>query len=495
MSENMKEFILDMDRKMAEKSFKFFFTEILGFHYSHHHKMWDEGLKGNRYYCVKASRDHGKSTLFMSYALWIAAFNPGTHIMIFSHSLEQTLEHMRFIRNNIESADILKGLKPEQGRPWAKSYFEFTNGSRIMAKSVGGATRGFHPDVVVCDDILWGTTGGELQRAADWFYGVLLPVLHHTARLMMVGTPFSYNDLYAELEEKETFTVETYPAINGEGIALWPERWNLEALEQRRLSMPAIQFSREYLCEPIHDVASMFPASILEAARDKELVLLDRADTEYDEEGNPAGVFGQHFIGWDTAIASDKNADFTAMLVLRTPPGDNIKEIVGIVHEKGLGGAAQKKQILLLNNRFQPDLIELEGNNFQRMFAAELQDMRGDIPIRTFMTTRQRKESMFMSLLMAFEQGQIKTPYGDERSREFTHKLESELNRFGMQKNGKLESVGTHDDLAMSLALANWATKEFKGSVVLLDDILPGFDEFIRGKPHRNYGKNDWVIP
>jgi hypothetical protein len=70
-----------------------------------------------------------------------------------------------------------------------------------MAKSVGGATRGFHPDVVLCDDILWGTTGTELQRAADWFYGVLLPVLHHTGRLMMVGTPFSYNDLYAELEQ------------------------------------------------------------------------------------------------------------------------------------------------------------------------------------------------------------------------------------------------------------------------------------------------------
>ena len=83
MSENMEQFILDMDRKMAEKSFKFFFTDILGFHYSHHHEMWDKGLKENRYYCVKASRDHGKSTLFMSYALWIAAFNPGTHIMIF----------------------------------------------------------------------------------------------------------------------------------------------------------------------------------------------------------------------------------------------------------------------------------------------------------------------------------------------------------------------------------------------------------------------------
>ena len=306
----------------------------------------------------------------------------------------------------------------------------------------------------------------------------------------MVGTPFSYNDLYAELEKKETFQVETYPAINREGEPLWPERWSLEALEQRRLSMPAIQFTREYLCEPIHDVASMFPMTILEKARDENLVLLDHAEHEYDEDGNSMGLFGQHFIGWDTAIASDKNADFTAMTVLRTIPDDNVKQIVGIVHERGMSSVAQKRQIILLNQRFQPDLIELEGNNFQRMFAMELKEMREDIPIRTFMTTKTRKESLFMSLLMAFEQGQIKTPYGNEKSRQFTHKLEEELNRFGMQKNGRLESVGVHDDLAMSLALANWGTKEFKGSIVLLDDILPGLDNIITGRPN-----NGWMIP
>ena len=260
--------------------------------------------------------------------------------------------------------------------------------------------------------------------------------------------------------------------------------------------MPAIQFSREYLCEPIHDVASMFPNELLEKARNTDLVLLDKAEVEYNADGEVAGVFGQHFIGWDTAIASDKNADFTAMIDEDTS-GEGIKQIVGIVHEKGMGSLAQKKQILMLNNRFQPDLIELEGNNFQRMFEAELVEMRNDIPIKTFMTTRTRKESLFMSLLMAFEQGQIQTPYGDKRSKEFTHKLETELNRFGMQKNGRLESVGTHDDLAMSLALANWATKEFKGSVVLLDDVLPGFDDWMRGKPHRSEASlaDGWMIP
>jgi len=469
------ELVRDIDLQMCSKSFKYFFTDILGFDFSDHHEKWQKGLNENRYYCVKASRDHGKSVFFMSYALWIAAFNPKTHVMVFSHSLEQTLEHMRFIRNNIESNEILSHLKPT-GKPWAKSYFEFTNGSRIMAKSVGGATRGFHPDVVVCDDILWGTTASELQRAADWFYTVLLPVLHHTGRLMMVGTPFSYNDLYAELEDKDAFQVETYPAILPNGEPLWPNRWPLDALKVREESMPAIRFAREYLCEPIHDLSSMFPMSLLEKARDKELILLDRAEQEFDEEGEVAGVFGQHFIGWDPAIASDSNADYTAMSVLRVLPDTEEKQLVYVLNEKGLGGAAQKRQIILLNNRFQPDLIELEGNNFQRMFAAELQEMRDDIPIKTFMTTKQRKESMFMSLLMAFEQGKIKTPWGNEKSKEFTRELETQLSRFGMQKNGRLESVGSHDDLAMSLALSNWATKEFRGSIVSLDDYMPGFD-------------------
>tara|TARA_R110002020_G_scaffold269067_1_gene484373 strand:+ start:1042 stop:2523 length:1482 start_codon:yes stop_codon:yes gene_type:complete len=489
--EGIDELVRDMDVEMSRKSFEYFFTEILEFEFSDHHEDWLKGLNESRRYCVKASRDHGKSVFFMSYALWLAAFNPNTHIMIFSHSLEQTLEHMRFIRNNIESSDILKGLKPT-GKPWAKSYFEFTNGSRMMAKSVGGATRGFHPDVVVCDDILWGTTSGELQRAADWFYTVLLPVLHHTGRLMMVGTPFSYNDLYAELEDKKAFRVETYPAILSNGEPLWPSRWPLDALKVREDSMPAIKFAREYLCEPIHDMSSMFPMTLLEKARDKNLVLLDKAEQEFDENGQSSGVFGQHFVGWDPAIASDSNADYTAMSVIRVLPGSEEKQLVHVLNQKGLSGAAQKRQVILLNNRFQPDLIELEGNNFQRMFAAELKDMRGDIPIKTFMTTRQKKESMFMSLLMAFEQGQMKTPWGDEKSKEFTRTLETQLSRFGMQKNGRLESVGSHDDLAMSLALANWATKEFRGSIVALDDYLGGFDEWFGESSQRNVAGATW---
>jgi len=238
----------------------------------------------------------------------------------------------------------------------------------------------------------------------------------------------------------------------------------------------------------------MFPMSLLEKARDSDLILLDRAEQEFNEEGDSAGIFGQHFVGWDPAIASDANADYTAMTVLRMLPDSEEKQLIYVLNEKGLTGNAQKRQIVLLNSRFQPDLIELEGNNFQRMFAAELREMRNDIPIKTFMTTRQRKESMFMSLLMAFEQGKIKTPWGNEKSKEFTRILETQLSRFGMQKNGRLESVGTHDDLAMSLALANWATKEFRGTVIDLDDYAPEFGNWLMGTPSNSIAGVNWYV-
>ena len=461
----MQELLIEMDTKMSERSFKYFFETVLGFHYSNHHKQWDEGLKNNRYYCVKASRDHGKSTLFMSYALWIAAFNPKTHIMIFSHSLEQTLEHMRFIRNCIDMAPCLRHLKPTGGKPWAKSYFEFTNGSRMMAKSVGGATRGFHPDVVVCDDILWGNTSSELQRAADWFYAVLLPVLHHTARLMMVGTPFSYNDLYAELEQKETFLVETYPAINDKGEALWPERWDLEALDSRRKDMPAIAFTREYLCEPMDDMSSLFPSTVLQLAKDNTLSLMDRATGDDDD---------QYFIGWDPAISSDRQADYTVMVVLRRPSTNpELLELVHVVRRKGMDFRTQIMEIQRLNNKFQPVVIELESNHFQRVFATELR-ADTDLPVKTFISTRQRRESLLMGLVMRFENEQIKLPWGDEHSRDVTSTLERELMMFGMSKKGRLESIARHDDFALALALAHWGTTEFRERIVDLDDLLGG---------------------
>jgi hypothetical protein len=460
----LEEIVYEIDFQMSKKDFKFFFEDICGWQLADHHAKWVKNLQTHNRYCVKASRDHGKSVCFLSYLLWKVCFVPGTDAMIFSHSLDQTIRHMRFLNDMIDSIPMLAVMKKRDS--WAKTYFGFTNGSRITAKSVGGGVRGAHPDIVLCDDILWGTTDTELKRVASWFYEVLVPCLHHTAQLCIVGTPFTPTDLYTELEAKPGYKVETYPAINPQGEPLWPERWDLDALDSRRKDMPAVAFTREYLCEPIDDASSLFPSSVMALCESRNHVLLNRKYT--DTEGNHDD---QYYIGWDPAISSDRAADYTVMTVLRRPSEEpNKLEIVHITRRKGMDFRTQIMEIQRLNSKFRPEVIELEANHFQRVFATELR-ANTDLPIKTFISSKTKRESMLMGLVLKFEREQMVLPMGDENSRNMMVELKQELLLFGMSKKGKLESIGRHDDMVISLALAHWATTEFQDRIVDLDEI------------------------
>ena len=134
---------------------------------------------------------------------------------------------------------------------------------------------------------------------------------------------------------------------------------------------------------------------------------------------------------------------------------------------------AQIMEIQKLNSRFRPEVIELEANHFQRVFATELR-ADTDLPIKTFISTKQKRESLLMGLVLRFEREQMRLPYGDERSREVISELERELLMFGMSRKGKLESIGKHDDFVIALALANWATTEFRERIIDLDEIMVG---------------------
>ena len=67
-------------------------------------------------------------------------------------------------------------------------------------------------------------------------------------------------------------------------------------------------------------------------------------------------------------------------------------------------------------------------------------------------------------------------PYGNEESRRVTSALIEELSMFAITERGKFEGIGAHDDMVMSLALANAATYQATDNFILLDD-LGLFDE------------------
>ena len=136
---------------------------------------------------------------------------------------------------------------------------------------------------------------------------------------------------------------------------------------------------------------------------------------------------------------------------------------------KGMDFNAQIDKVIELNARFNPTIIELETNNFAMAFNQVLSEI-SDLPIKPFNMSRMKKEALIHTLQLHFEQGHLVIPYKDEGA---THRhmngLISELSTFTMLDNGRMESLGGHDDMVMALALAVQATKEFRDSIVILD--------------------------
>ena len=465
MSNGLNELTASVDFEMGRRDFKFFFEEICGKIDQKHpwiltdfHKEWFDMSEGNSKTCIIASRDHGKSVFYRVYLLWKMAYNPGTEVLFFSHSQHQSIDHMAKMNELIETIPALQHLKPKRG--WAKQKFKFTNKSSITAMSVGKAVRGAHPQIVVLDDILSSEAQTQLKHVSQWFYTALLPVLHHTAQLCIVGTPFSYTDLYAELKKLESYKVGEYPAINEQtGEPLFPERWSLEALNARRNDMTSIAFTREYLCKPIASEASLFPEEVLNKVKDEELSL-----SYYPHDGEAYN----YYIGWDPAISADRRADYTCMMVIAVDENKN-KHIIHTHHEKGMDFSSQIDKIIELNARFNPVIIELETNNFAMAFNQVLNEI-SDLPIKPFNMSRMKKEALIHTLQLQFEQGKLSIPYKDEGgTRRLMNNLLTELSTFTMLDNGRMESLGGHDDMVMALALAVQATKEYRDNIVILD--------------------------
>jgi hypothetical protein len=94
-----------------------------------------------------------------------------------------------------------------------------------------------------------------------------------------------------------------------------------------------------------------------------------------------------------------------------------------------------------------------------------------DINLHDFNTTRKKKQEIILNLQMSLENKKMNFPYGNEESRRVTSTLIEELSMFAITERGKFEGVGAHDDMVMSLALANAATYQMSDKFILLDNM------------------------
>jgi len=454
MEELTYNFEHEMDMKLSKNSFPYFFQNVLGFDFPSYIKEWHELMNSTQRTVIICARDHGKSVFMHSWVVWKLIFEEPPYQMLYiSSNQKQTLVHMRDI-DKMFAHPLLKKFKPLRG--WAIGNITLTNGNQILERSVGSQIRGLHPQEIIIDDPLKEFSMSGIQKVTDWFYGDMIPTLHHTASLRVIGTPFSYTDIYAQLEENPAYTVNTYPCFNALNEPLWPSRWNYEALMARKAEVGSLMFTREYMCVPISTGTSLFNPEYLDAAKNKDLVLKPMRREGY-----------KYFVGVDPAISTD--GDYNVITVIEMDAEEN-KSLIYVDRAKNVQFRENIQKVKLIGQVFRPECIMFETNTFAKSFTQELRQV-ADLNIHDFNTTRRKKQEIILNLQMTLENQKISFPYGNEESRRVTSILVEELSMFAITERGKFEGIGAHDDMVMSLALANAATYQANENFILLDDL------------------------
>lgn len=448
--------LTEMDMKASKGNFEYFFTKVLGFEMAPFHREWLERVQTTQRTVTICSRDHGKSVFFHSWCVYQLCFqDPGYEIIYISSNQKQTMVHMKDIDRMFSTIPALKKFKPKAG--WAVGRMELTNGNRIIERSVGSQIRGLHPDEIIIDDPMKEFSMTAIQRVSDWFWGDMIPTLHHTSSLRMIGTPFTYTDIFAELEENTEYDVKRYPAINQAGEALWPSRWDIDSLDRRRREIGSSKFTREYLCIPISSNTMLFGKEHIDKSKDRTSSLQYHGNNESFK----------YYIGYDPSMSV--NGDYTVMIVLEVDEDLN-KKVVHMVREKNMDFRSHITRITDLCQRFKPEVVMIETNTFAKSFAMELRDI-SDFPVKEFTMSRKKKEEIILNLQMNFENGKVIFPYRSDEDRKVTNVIVQELEAFGVGTNGRIEGLGAHDDTVIALALANHATKTFTDTFIEIEDV------------------------
>lgn len=478
---------------LANQSFGFFFEHVLGydtgcpvtqeainFHQDPtSHKQTNDETDAIKT-AVMAPRGHSKTVSWtMAPSLWRAFKEQGKNIIISSASRKQSTDILEDIKRIITRNEALEHLKPspenmamlgdnadieDDERTWAAQTITTTTDVKIQTKTFGSSIRGKHVDYVFLDDILQDESGGtrSTEQEKNTFYNVVSPTVENKGGLLqIVGTPMSHDDLLMELMDKDNFHSTEYQAYYpGEDEVLWPEKWTMKGLEQKKAEIGPARFAREYMTDPMSVEEQYFDIkACIEPNLNAEHYKPKVSDEKYRS--------WEFVVGVDVALSDDRDSDYNVFTVIGNPPDHEESYIVDIIRQQTLSPEAIADELERLVKKYGITQGYYERNAQGEGLKHEVDD-RPKIRnvVEPFDTTRKTRPEILSSLQAALYRQELKIV-----DRE---KLVNEMTGFRKNSKGKLEGKG-HDDTVMSLAIAyRCIDSGFEGEVgmgiVSLDD-------------------------
>lgn len=433
-----------------------------------HRELYSMAYSGDKRIAIAAPRSFAKSSVFsLIYPLYLILMGKAKKIYIFSNTATLAEAWLREIKKELtENKYILAEFGDVRTDKFTQDHIVCKIGNRtveLRARGKGSQTRGWRPDVIILDDIDDDDavrSEDRRKKDSDWLDKELINTLEFDGQLIMIGTVIHPLSLLVNVMGRDGYTVKKYQAITPDGKSLWPEKWPMPSLMERKKEIGAIAFNSEFMNDPI---ITENPIVVEDWLRYYE------NDSLSFKEDKKRGFYT--VISIDPAISRRDNADYSAIIAVSATFDKEPKYYIRV------GGVRRghwplNKQVFEMDDmyrKFSAKLMIIETVAYQQALADEYKlycEEHYRHPNVKQIKPDRDKERRTHSIAPLFERGQV---YFD-KSDMMTSKLIDELLMF---------PTGEHDDLVDALtynlmALKKWSKRREVESTGKPYIVLPG---------------------
>lgn len=438
--------------------------------------------------CISFAPGHGKSTILQCFVAWVLGCDPSRRVLALSASEDLARRNSRAIRSLVQSdAWPFVGVRLSADSTSSLEWRTEQNGG-VKALGTGGTVTGYRAEGVLCDDVQ-ADAGSETTNASleEWFRGVLSTRLEPDGWVVMIATRWGDADLVGRITEGESaeqWTVINIPAIaneddvlgRGVGEALWPERWSVAALEQKRQEVGSLAFACQYQGDPAPRGGTLFKPEWFEhrfdALPSQRVAPPLPVSTHSEFERMMYGTMMKDRYrelrpiiiqcidsAWRDGPANDRSC-------IATLVSDGVDIYVSDVFFDRLKYPDLRRAVLQQYDKHRPSRVYVEEAASGFAIVAELKSST-PVPIVGINPGRDSKEARAESVTGLFESGRVKFPAGAP----WIGELLNEFLRF---------PHGRHDDIVDAVT---------RGVGLMWDHILDERERQRRGTREFNIGR------
>ena len=261
--DNEPERNIEDEYKLAQEDFLRFAVLVDDFPVAPIHIDRDEYIKTHERAVIIGPQGHGKTTLeSILRPVWLLGKNQDERIKIVTVSDSKAKDILSAISSLIEHPPdelmkIFPALKPHPKGPWSAQKLTVQRSGRMRDVSVEAigilsSPTGGRATILIFDDIIDLNSTikapGLMKLIKRAFFSLYMPLLEPNGRIIVVATPWTDDDLIAELAEKWGSLKQAVPE-NLE--SLWPQVWSTKILEGRFEDMGLQEFNRAYRAIPL----------------------------------------------------------------------------------------------------------------------------------------------------------------------------------------------------------------------------------------------------